>query len=132
MWNIKESAQCTFCPCVDNLEHFFFYCSISHAFWLQLINWLNRSLKVNRDISVLEALFGIINVDKDQFYWLNFIILIAKYFISKCKQNVRELSLESFMKVLKSKISMEKIIYHKRDREHLFNERFLYLYNVLY
>ena len=22
MWNIKESAQCTFCPCVDNLEHF--------------------------------------------------------------------------------------------------------------
>ena len=96
------------------------------------MDWFKTSFQINRNFSVLEVLFGIINVDNDQFYWLNFSILIAKYFISKCKQNVRAPCLAGFTKVLKSKLSIEKTIYHKRGRVNLFSERFLYLCNVLY
>ena len=132
IWKIKDSSQCDFCSGTDNLEHFFFYCPVSNLFWIQFSDWLKTSLQVCKSMSVLEILLGVTNVQADWFYWLNFTVIIAKYFISKCKQKVTEPCLAGFIKVLKSKIAIEKVIYKNRSRDHIFNTRFMYLDNALH
>ena len=131
IWSIKDSSQCDFCSGTDNLEHFFFYCPISIVFWKQFTNWLCTSLYVSKKLSVLDVLFGLINVNNDEFYWLNFAILIGKYFISKCKRNKSELNFQYYINMLKNRISIDKLIYNKQDRGTIFDARFMYLYNML-
>ena len=132
IWKIKDSSQCDFCSGTDNLEHFFFYCPVSNLFWIQFSDWLNTSLQVCKSMTVLEILLGVTNVQADWFYWLNFAVIIAKYFISKCKQKATEPCLVGFIKVLKSKIVIEKVIYKNKGRDLIFNTRFRYLDNALH
>ena len=132
VWKIKDNPTCDFCAGIDNLEHFFYYCPRSQAFWNQIVSWLSMSLHVEISLSVLGTLFGTTNVCNDQYYWLNFVILIGKYFISKCKKNEVDLCLTGFLKILKSKIAIEKLIYEKSDKNNLFQQRFVYFYNVLH
>ena len=89
------------------------------------------SLYVSKKLSVLDVLFGLINVNNDEFYWLNFAILIGKYFISKCKRNKSELNFQYYINMLKNRISIDKLIYNKQDRGTIFDARFMYLYNML-
>ena len=83
LWNIEDSSQFDVSSGTDNFEHFFYYCPVT--FWKQFIYWLSTSLQVNKNLSVLEILFDVVNVNKCEYYWPNFAILVVKYFISKCK-----------------------------------------------
>ena len=102
---------------------------MSNLFWIQFSDWLKTSLQVCKSMTVLEILLGVTSVQADWFYWFNF---AAKYFISKCKQMATEPCLVGFIKVLKSKIAIEKVIYKNRGRDHIFNTRFMYLDNALH
>ena len=99
---------------------------------MELKIWLNAAFLLRKEFSVLETLFGMKNVEKSYYYWLNFVLLVGKYFISKCRKNAVEPCFSGFTKVLKSKIHMEKLIYQKRGKINLFTERFAYLYDNLY
>ena len=70
---------------------------MSNLFWIQFSDWLNTSLQVCKSMTVLEILLGVTNVQADWFYWLNFAVIIAKYFISKCKQKATEPCLVGFI-----------------------------------
>ena len=68
----------------DNLEYYFFYCHFVKHFWDQVENWLFSKFQIRIKFTALEVLLG---VNTNHFYFpVNYIILIGKYFIYKCKK----------------------------------------------
>ncbi len=64
---------------------------------------------VNYDVNFLNISFGI-NENKIGAKQFNFIILLAKYFIFKCKYEKRDIMFESFINYLKNRIEIEQEI----------------------
>ena len=58
---------------------------------MQVEAWLKEKLLVNFNFTVLEILLGVINIDKNLFHAINYIILHGKYFIKECKRNEKEI-----------------------------------------
>ena len=76
-WKINNSPQCSYCNGIDNLEHFFFYCSHTKAFWSNIKTWIENITSISISLTVLEVLLCII-LHNDHSSLCNYIILHAK------------------------------------------------------
>ena len=85
-WNIKTSPKCDACQTVDNLEHYFYYCSDVEHFWTQVDNWLSNIIASKVKLMVLEVLLGFLNFDSNFYYSINYVIIIAKFYLNKAKK----------------------------------------------
>ena len=123
-WNIKNSPLCDICQKIDNLEHYFYYCIDTNVFWVQVKSWLNQLLSIELSLTVLEIFFGVLKLDPKDWYTVNFVILIGKKFISKCKKNNKELFFNNFLEYLNWMLSLEEGVYIRQGKSTAFSARY--------
>ena len=112
-----DSPQCTFCKNeIESLEHLFYNCEITRSLWVALRSWLMECNINLEPLSFFNVLFGIFNAGED-FVTVNRLILVAKFYIYRCKFN----GVKPAMWVLKTKIgailNIESRIAFMRNKE---------------
>ena len=96
-----ESPLCTFCQKEDeSLEHLLFHCTIPKNLWLAFSSWVSKQNISMETLTLINILFGEFN-DNEDFASLNHLILVAKYFIYKCKLNKTKPTLRVFFETIK-------------------------------
>ena len=130
-WGIKPTPDCILCGQIDNLEHYFYYCKEVNTFWIQISDWLSTLFNTSVNFAVLDILLGLINYTPKHFYLINYVILIGKYFIAKCKRNGSNLLFNDYKYTLKWKLSLDKNVYLKHKKLHVFEEKFAILHDAL-
>jgi len=80
-----ESPLCDFCNAEEeSLELLLYSCKSSSFFWKELLSWIAVDANIVLKVSLLDVLSGKFDLDRD-FLLVNHILLLAKYFIYKCK-----------------------------------------------
>ena len=130
-WKIKDSPECSMCPQIENLEHYFYYCCDTRYFWDQIENWLSKLFSSSFKFTILNVLLGVINFDTNHYHAINYVILVGKYFICQSKKKERDLFFFNFLHTLKCKLKIDEIVYIQRNRKDLFVKQFSILTNNL-
>ena len=113
-----ELPLCTFCQKEDeSLEHLLFLCTIPKSFWLAFSSWISQQNISMETLTLINILFGEFN-DNEDFASLNHLILVAKYFIYKCKLNKTKPTLRVFFETIKLVYYIERKIAKRNDRLH--------------
>ena len=101
---------CSNCTQIDNHVHFFFECSYVNVFWENLFSWLDHNIGYSLEVDVKNIILGVPIVD-DRSAVLNYILLLAKYFIHKQRmENKHILSMHAFKCLLHYRLKIEKTI----------------------
>ena len=96
-FKIVDSPLCTFCKKEEeSLEHLLFYCKIVDLFWKEVLSWIAIYKDEVVEISLIHVLFGKFDIDKD-FKAINHILLLAKFYIYRCKLDKINLSIDVFI-----------------------------------
>ena len=128
-WGIKPTPDCILCGQIDNLEHYFYYCKEVNTFWIQISDWLSTLFNTSVNFAVLDILLGLINYTPKHFYLINYVILIGKYFISKCKRNGSNLLFNEYKYTLKWKHSeMETKMFTSNVINYMYSRKNLLFY----
>jgi len=111
-WKIKDSPICNYCTEVDNLEHHFFFCKETFSFWSTLLKWWKNTCQYCTFLDLASILLGVINKSchKPQ---INFILLVAKWYIYRSKYLEKRLVWMEFLSELKTKLETESYISHR-------------------
>ena len=105
-----DSPLCAFCNAeVESLEHLLYFCKSSSFFWKELLSWIAVEANIVLNASLLDILFGKFDLETD-FLLVNHILLLAKYFIYKCKLSKVIPSLSVFKAKLKATYKVELFI----------------------
>lgn len=76
---IMNKEQCSFCnTLVKTLTHLFWECIYVEEFWNKLIDWINSTLNVDIDITVIDVIFGRYRIFHNIF---NLVLMITKRYI---------------------------------------------------
>ena len=79
--NKRDNDLCCFCNTeTESLLHLFIYCNTVNSFWLDFKDWVKEKTNYCFNMCAKTILFGS-NVDAV----LNYIILLTKFFIYRCK-----------------------------------------------
>ena len=82
-----DSPQCAFCKIeIESLEHLSYNCEVTRSFWVALRSWLMECNINLEPLSFFNVLFCIFNAGED-FVIVNHLILVAKFYIYRCKLN---------------------------------------------
>ena len=109
---VLDDSDCSFCnEMQDSIQHMFWDCGHVKAFWESFIRGVNTCHDHTMNLS-LSAPLVILGYDKNVksngiFYY---IILLAKFFIFKCKVNKTLPYYDNFKTYLKVKYEIEKYI----------------------
>jgi exonuclease III len=120
-WTVKPSEKCIRCDEVDDLLHHFCECEEMDIFWSSFQNWWKQYCSDCNVHSYADVLLGNIH-DKCHFRQLNFIILYAKKFISKCKYDEEKCDFLTFVPQLLNTLKIEGIVYKKQKKSLLFKD----------
>ena len=100
-FKMVDSPLCAFCNAeVESLEHLLYFCKSSSVFWKELLSWTAADANIVLNVSLLDILFG-------KFVLVNHILLLAKYFIYRCKLSKIIPSLLVFKAKLKATYNVE-------------------------
>ena len=106
-FKMVDSPLCAFCNAEDeSLEHLLYFCKASTFFWKELLSWIAVEANIVLNASLLDILFGKFDLEND-FLLVNHILLLAKYFIYKCKLSKVIPSLLVFKAKLKATYKVE-------------------------
>ncbi len=110
---------------IDSNKHMFWECTKIQPFWSEINELLHSSrLDYNTNLSYQYISFCKTNsISKQKDAVVSFIILLAKYFIFKCKYNEVIPSLGAFNIYLKQTIKLEEIIAIMKNKLELFNAK---------
>ena len=113
---IKQDNLCTFCQRVpEKIEHLFWYCNIVMEFWENIENWIYEKNQYLANIDKKRAIFGICN--QNEFNKpINYILILTRFYIYKCRINNKELNIATWVKEMKFFLHIEKKIAIKTDR----------------
>ena len=107
---MTDSPQCTFCENeIESPDHFFYNCEINNNILLRSSPFLAYgmgNIKLE-PLSVFNVyLFGIFNAAED-FVIGNLLILVAKFYIYRCKLNGVKPVMRGFLKKIKNRSKSE-------------------------
>ena len=91
-------------------------------FWRQVENWLSNITASKVKLTVLEVLLGFLNFDSDFYYAINYVIIIAKFYLNKAKKNGKQIFFLYFLYTLRDKLILEEKVYIKQDRSKVFSD----------
>ena len=98
---IAPTVLCDFCSMQEeNNAHLFWDCIYSQEFWSHIRIFLNDNI-MQVDISYLNISFGILNSNSMKNEMINYIILLAKYYIYSSKYKQQKPNFEGFKNILK-------------------------------
>ena len=95
--------------------HFFYYCPYVKLFWDEVRDWITVITRVSRaTIGIRECFLGII---EDKFCpFINCVLLVARFFIYRCKFMNMKPSFDVFFNFLKEIKNSERRIAYKKWR----------------
>ena len=119
---MKRLLLCTFCNNhSETIQHLFWHCEKVKTFWNELSTLIKQRCRNSHNFSFSENLvmFGQSdNVYTDEI--CNLMILLAKYFIYKCKVQQSCLNLNYFVKEFYTRYTTEKIV--ENDSQNFINK----------
>lgn len=130
---ILDNDKCTFCKNEsETILHVLCTCNIVRTFWNELFQWMKDGCTHIYNLNILdnEILFGITD-NKKADYVLNFILLLAKQYIYKCKMKKQIPLLQGFKHMLKSVYNTEKFIAFKNCKWENFDKRWRLYKNLI-
>ena len=111
-----DSPLCSFCKKdVESLENLLFHCTFVESFWKTFTSWLTNQNITLETLTLVNILFGVYYENKDNII-LNHLILMAKFYIYKCKLNSTNPSLKVFIAKTKTVYQIERQIPTKHDK----------------
>ncbi len=80
-----DCNECTFCETdIESLEHLFYFCKFSKTLWDDLYAWLSLKYVIpDFDFKTIKYLSFFRNCDVE--FLINNIVILANYFIHKCR-----------------------------------------------
>jgi exonuclease III len=116
LWKIRENSLCENCAELDTIEHMLVNCEEVNTFWKRVFNWWASNMKIWFEVGTYEIVFGIPNDFGEQIInQLNFFILVAKYYIYKCKKTASSMHVYEFLLEIKNRIIMKREIMCEYD-----------------
>ena len=107
-WKFKENKNCNYCNEKYTIEHYLYWCDLTHTLWKQILNWWSHATGIGMPITCNEIVLGLPNPNKDiVIKHYNYVILYAKFYINKCKQSNTEMCLYSFLLNLKNALILK-------------------------
>ena len=94
---------------IEDINHLYWECPIVQHFWSQLNLFLERN-NIRIEITFKNISFGIIEKQTPRVMLINFIFLLSKYFIHKCKLTNDMPIFESFVNYLKQRKQIERCL----------------------
>ena len=131
--NLTDSSRCVFCDKeVETLNHLFWNCEHVQKFWNDLKLLLDEKCPHCSRLNLTKELilFG----TKENTFTdspIDFIILFAKFYIYKTKLNETRPHIKQFVQQLKFRITIEKALACKNNKEHTFENNWR-LYKPLF
>lgn len=123
MCRIVDSSECTFCNQEEEtICHLFWDCHVTQKFWADLFGLLKNScagcanLEMNKDV----ILFNIQDKDVSDPV-IDLFILMAKYYLHKCKLQGSRPIISVFHAVLRQRYTVEKYYSQLCQKSHEFN-----------
>ncbi len=107
--SLVESELCPRCKSIDTIEHFLYSCPSVKHFWNMLEQWWNLNSPHKAQITEKHVIFGIF-YDLKHFSCINYIIILAKYYIYKQSLNEKVIAFNNFLILLKQKLETEENI----------------------
>ena len=120
-WKIRPTSSCQDCTEVDNLQHHFYRCPDMRVFWSTIEKWWQHicpqcDCYFNNEYNIL---LGCIKKSCHRFQ-INYIILVAKWYLYRTKYLGAKCSATDFLRELKNKLNMEELIYRRNEKYHLY------------
>ncbi len=116
-WKIKPSSLCQHCGVQDDIIHYFVDCDRVVYFWESVIEWWEQmhDHKCQLTLNGLNIIFGILDPTQTADA-LNFCLLLAKWYIFRCKYLDQYIFFYSFLSELKNRLIIEKCIAVKNNK----------------
>ncbi len=112
------------------MTHHFIECSGLNKFWNVFENWWNRTATYPIQLSNKLKMFGIY-YDNTFYKNINYVILLAKWYIHRQVYLKQNIDFFNFLIVLKSLLDTEKYICKCNGRLHTFNIQWSEIYECL-
>ena len=117
LWKIKDGPECVSCGRTDTIEHRIFYCIESKQIWKSIQSWIKNVLEIDIEFTICEVIFGIPLNNDPYIHLINYIILVAKWYINKNKEQLKPLYFIQLQNILKDKIESMIFMNTLKDRE---------------
>ena len=99
---------CSYCHSYpETLVHLFWNYRIVFDFWYQIVQWINENSEEVVGIVIFRAIFGII-FNREFNKPVNFIIILTKFYIYKCRINNKPLNFNIWKTEVKNALLSEK------------------------
>ena len=113
-YGIVESSLCDLCSMsVETNMHLFWNCPNVHIFWNNIETYIKSQLSICTDFKLSYECISLCNTfinNRNCSNCINFIVLLGKYFIFKCKYQRCPPIFQRFLEYFKYKIKIEEII----------------------
>ena len=121
---VVSSPHCALCTgnCIDTIQHHFIECSGLNNFWKYLESWWNRSSTTQVHLTKKHIIFGVY-YDLSHFTAVNYVILLAKWYIYTHTYLERKIELYNFLVILKHHLNIERQISYCNGRKEEFNKK---------
>ena len=121
---ISDTPNCNFCDEeeVDDIIHYFIGCSNLNNLWSHLECWWNRTADYQLTLTPKHIIFGFY-YDNVGFSNINYVLLLAKWYVKCQRYHGRQIDFYSFLSVLKQHLLIEKYICTSNNKMHIFNKK---------
>ena len=117
---IVQSSLCDLCNMHnETIIHLFWECPVSQAFWSNFSRFLEEN-NIVVHVDYLTIALGVFSNDRKSIV-TNFLILIAKYLLYKCKLNKTEPNISMFKSELKQREQIERLIAISKNKIEVHN-----------
>ena len=121
-WNIIDSPKCHYCTLIDTIEHHFYYCEVSQAFWENLEMKLKDIYDTELKLAICDILLGLNLENSSLSHCINTVIIWGKWYINKNKNLHNSVHINDFLKIVKSKLQILEKVYSKEKKIKKFNK----------
>ena len=124
--NKVDDNLCEYCrQNPETIHHLFVHCNTVIIFWRELEAWLINNFNLRISLNDKNILFSYEQKHK----LINYILLLAKYYVYSNKFSGRRLNIESFKSILHRKYKSEKYLANLNNNFATFLRKWATLYN---
>ena len=129
---VIESPYCKKCNNdeIDDIIHHFIECNDVKNFWESLEKWWNRTADYKVKITNKHIIFGFY-YSNYEFECINYVVLIAKWYIQKQIYLECRVDLYDFLCTLKQHLQVERYICINNDKLNVFNKKWAHVWDKL-
>jgi hypothetical protein len=118
----SDTNKCRLCKELDDITHYFYGCNQNKQFWTSLETWWTNTTGTKIKLNEQDIMIGRIE-NKKTFESLNASLLLAKWYIYKCRLAEEDVFFYRFLCDLKFFLIIEKTISIEQGKIELYNKR---------